>query len=79
MNSSLDKLVKNLSDEELKYLVGEFVSENFELLKQKDAYSYEYMNSFESFNEKNSLLENIIIALQRTGKLMMMVKYQTVT
>ena len=52
MNSSLDKLVKNLSDEELKYLVGEFVSENFELLKQKDAYSYEYMNSFESFNEK---------------------------
>ena len=52
MNSSLDKLVKNLSDEDFKYLVEEFSSENFELLKQKDAYPYEYMNSFERFNEK---------------------------
>ena len=51
MNSSLDKLVKNLSDEDFKYLVEEFGSENLELLKQKDAYPYEYMNSFERFNE----------------------------
>ena len=35
MNSSLDKLVKNLSDEDFKYLVEEFGSENLELLKQK--------------------------------------------
>ena len=28
MNSSLDKLVKNLSDEDFKYLVEEFGSEN---------------------------------------------------
>ena len=47
MNSSLDKLAKNLSDEDFKYLVEEFGSENLELLKQKDAYPYEYMNSFE--------------------------------
>ena len=52
MNSSLDKLVKNLSDEDFKYLVEEFGSENLELLKQKGAYPYEYMNSFEKFNEK---------------------------
>ena len=38
MNSSLEKLVKNLSDEDFKYLVEEFGSENSELLKQKDAY-----------------------------------------
>ena len=38
MNSSVDKLVKNLSDEDFKYLVEEFGSENSELLKQKDAY-----------------------------------------
>ena len=38
MNSSLDKLVKNLSDEDFKYLVEQFGSENSELLKQKDAY-----------------------------------------
>ena len=38
MNSSLDKLVNNLSDEDFKYLVEEFGSENLVLLKQKDAY-----------------------------------------
>ena len=52
MNSSRDKLVKNLSDEEFKYLVEEFGSKNFELLKQKGDYPYEYMNSFERFNEE---------------------------
>ena len=50
MNYSLDKLLKNLSDEDFKYLVEEFGSENFELLKQKGAYPYEYINSFERFN-----------------------------
>ena len=80
MNSSLDKLVKNLSDEDFKCLVEEFGSEKLELLKQKDAYPYEYMNSFERFNEKKKyLLENIFIALQRMEILVMMVKYQTIT
>ena len=51
MNSSLDKLVKNLSDEDFKYLV-EFGSEYLEILKQKSAYPYEYMNNFERFNEE---------------------------
>ena len=59
MNSSLDKLVKNLSDEDFKYLVEEFGSKKLELLKQKGTYPYEYMNSFERFDEKNYLLENI--------------------
>ena len=52
MNSSLDKLVKNLSDEDFKYLVEEFGSENLQLLKQKDAYTYDYMNNFKRFNKK---------------------------
>ena len=52
MNSSLDKLVKHLSDEDFKYLVKEFGSEYLELLKQKGAYPYEYMKSFERFNEE---------------------------
>ena len=34
-NSSLDKLVKNVSDEDIKYLVEEFGPDNLELLKQK--------------------------------------------
>ena len=41
MNSSLDKLVKNLSDEGFKYLVEEFDSKNLGLLKQKCAYPHE--------------------------------------
>ena len=40
-NSSLDKLLKNLSDEDFKYLVEEGGSENVELLKQKGDYLYE--------------------------------------
>ena len=48
MNSSLDKLVKNL---DFKFLVKEFNCESLELLKQKGAYPYEYMNSFKRFNE----------------------------
>ena len=52
MNSSLDKLVKNLSDEDFKYLVEEFGPEYLEILKQKGAYPYEYMNNFERFNEE---------------------------
>ena len=52
MNSNLDKLVKNLSDDDFKYLIEEFGSENLELLKQKGAYSYEYMDSFKKFSEE---------------------------
>ena len=52
MNSSLKKLVKNLSDNDFKYLTEEFSSKNLELLKQKEAYPYEYMGSFERFGEE---------------------------
>ena len=79
MNSNLDKLVKNLSEEDFKYLIQEFGCKNLELLKQKDAFLDEYMNSFERLNEKNSLLKNIFTTLYKMEKLVMMVKYQTVT
>ena len=52
MNSRLDKLVKNLSDEDFKHLVKEFRSKNLEILKQKRAYPYEYLNSLERFSEE---------------------------
>ena len=52
MNSSLDKLVKNLADEDFKYLGKEFGFEILEILKQKVAYPYEYMYSFKRFNEE---------------------------
>ena len=40
MNSSLYKVIKNLSDEDFKYLIEEFGSKNVELLKQKGAYPH---------------------------------------
>ena len=52
MNSSFDKLVKNLSDGDFKYLTEEFGFEHLEILKEKGVYTYEYMNSFERFNEE---------------------------
>ena len=33
-------------------MAGEFGSKNLELLKQKDAYPYEYMNNFNRFNKE---------------------------
>ena len=35
MNSSFDKLAKNLVDKDFKYLVEEFDTENLKILKQK--------------------------------------------
>ena len=52
MNSSLEKLVKNLADNNIRYLTQEFGSKSLELLKQKDAYPYEYMNSYKRFSEE---------------------------
>ena len=79
VNSSLHKLVKNLSDEDFKYLLEEFGSENLELLKQKRDYPYEYMNSFERFNEEKLSARKYFYSSIKMEKLVMMVKYQTVT
>ena len=54
MNSSLEKLVENLSDDDFKYSTQKFGSKNLELFKQKDAYPYEHMNSFERFSEEKT-------------------------
>ena len=69
VNSSLDKLVKHLSDEDFKYLVEDFGSENLELLKQKDASPYEYMNSFERFNEEKLPARKYFYSSIKDGKI----------
>ena len=51
INCSLDKLVKNLSDENFKYLFEEFSDEQLKLVKEKEIYPYEYIKSFKRFNE----------------------------
>ena len=51
MNSSLDSLVKNLLDNDFKYLSEEFSGEFLRLVKQKGVYPYEYMDNFKKFSE----------------------------
>ena len=49
MNSSLDKVVKNLND--FKYLSSFFSGEQLDLVKKEGIYPYEYMNNFERFKK----------------------------
>ena len=51
MNSSLDSLVKNLPDNDFKYLSEEFSGEFLRLVKQKGVYPNEHMESFKKFFE----------------------------
>ena len=51
INSSLDKLVKDLSDKDFKYLGEKFNDEQLKLVKEKGIYPYEYFNNFKKFNE----------------------------
>ena len=56
MNSSLDKLVKNLASEDFKYLSAEVSGKQLELVKKKGFYSYEYFDSFKKFKESTCLI-----------------------
>ena len=56
INSSLDSLVKNLIDGDIKYLSEEYSGEFLKLVKEKGVYPYEHMNSFKKINE-NKLLD----------------------
>ena len=69
INSSLDKLVKNLSDEDIKYFVEEFASKKLELLKQRGAYPYEYMNSLERSEEKELPNKECFFSWTKKGKI----------
>ena len=63
MNSSYEKLYTNLSDDDFMYLTGESGSKNLELLKPKDDYPYEYMNSFKRFDKEKLPDWNFFTAL----------------
>ena len=56
MKISLDKLVKNLSDDDFKYLSEVLSGEELQLVKMKQIYSYEYFNSFRKFKKVNCLI-----------------------
>ena len=50
INSTLEALVRNLSDNDSKYLSQEFGCDLLKLLKQRRVYPDKYVNSFEMLN-----------------------------
>ena len=51
MSSSFEKLVKRLPHGNFKHLTQECGSESLKLLKHKNVYPYEYLDSFERFSK----------------------------
>ena len=51
MSSSLDKLVSNLPKEALEYTSQTFQDKELRLMSQKGVYPYDFMDSFEKFDE----------------------------
>ena len=47
---ALDTLASNVEDNNFKYLMSEFPLDKLEILKRKDAYLYEGVDSDEKFN-----------------------------
>ena len=51
MSSSLDKLVSNLPKDDLKYTSQAFKGRRLELMTRKGVYPYDFMDSFEKFDQ----------------------------
>ena len=47
--ASLDSLAGNLEDSDFKCLMSEFPIDKLEILKRKDAYTYEWADSYKKF------------------------------
>ena len=61
LSSSWDSLVKNLRNDDFKYLIQEFDDNVLDLAKQKGFYSYEYMSGSEKFKEQLLSKESFIV------------------
>ena len=51
---SLDSLAGNLQDSDFKYLISEFPTNRLEILRKKDAYPYEWVDSYIELLPKES-------------------------
>ena len=63
MSSGLDKLVSNLPKESLKYTSQKFKGKKLDLMARKGVYPYDYMDSFDKFNEKLPMKEKFYSVL----------------
>ena len=65
MDSSLDVLLRNFSDNDFKHLSQEFSGYLLKLVNQKGVHPYEYNDSFEKFLKNNQLIDlNFIVLLK---------------
>ena len=67
-NNSLDTLASNLEDEDFKHLTLEFGIDKLEILKRKDAYSYEWVDSYEKFKLPSSPEKKYFYSSLEDGK-----------
>ena len=49
LKASLDSLAGNLKDDDFKHLLSEFPEDKLELLRKKDSYPYEWVDSYKKF------------------------------
>ena len=65
---TLDTLASNLDDNDFKYLISEFSPDKLEILKRKDAYPYEWVDSSEKFNYSSLPPKEYFYSSLRDGK-----------
>ena len=67
-NGSLDTLASKLKDEDFKHLTSEFGIGKLEILKRKDAYPYEWVDSYEKFKHPSLPEKKYFYSSLRNGK-----------
>ena len=79
MNSSLDALVKNLSDNDFKYLSQEFSGDLLGLIKQNGVYPYNLWTALKSLLKINYQANTNFLVLKMTILLKMSILVQKTT
>ena len=70
MASSLDSLAKSLTDEECKNMRWLYQKDDiFKLMQRKDVYPYEYMDSWERFEDRRLTAKEAFYRKLRLGQL----------
>ena len=67
-NGSLDTLASNLEDNDFKHLTSEFGIDKLEILKRKDAYPYEWVDSYEKFKHPSLPEKKYFYSSLKDGK-----------
>ena len=78
MNSSLDVLLRNFSDNDFKHLSQEFSGYLLKLVNQKGVHPYEYNDSFEKFLKNNQLIDLNFIVLLKMNVLVKKIIYMLI-